>query len=267
MPRPGWSRGSGKLVIDDFNYPADLASPIGIDLYIRSERVTLGTRQVPTLSVQGFNSAFHMDFKLKTRFNASQAAQAIAAGVGGVAAGKGIDGLLKAMPRPGFEASGVVQLAIAKNLPVLNKILRTKFSVSAPMRGRLKTPLEGAPTAYRVRYRADGMVVIPPGAIFTTAAPGWGHTSGEWGESSGRSLSIAGLAVPSLSNLGEVSLYLYLDYYRVWRVGDGWDIGVRLSLAPQKTFGAKNENKDEVLIQRLWRDLSDKAWEPSSGHR
>ncbi len=73
-----------------------------------------------------------------------------------------------------FDLSSVLQFAVIKNIPILNKLLRTRFSASSPSTKPLTHPLSDVSTLFPLKYRADGIIPVPPGVIFKSASLGLG---------------------------------------------------------------------------------------------
>ena len=253
-PKTGRISGSAVLVIEDSQYPKGRVAPTELRLFVKTDPPKLSFGKLPRPGITGYAEAgpAQINFKLKLNYNTGQLVQA------------GLTkNLLGELTNPGFDLSGVLQFAIIKNIPVLNKLLRTRFSASSPSTKPLANPLSDAPASYPLKYRVDGIIPVPAGAIFETASLGLGAMGAGWGASRGYSYTVGVLGVPSPTKLtSEFSAYLYLDGYYVEKLSDGWELSVRLSVSAGKTFGADKDKTTNVVEQ--WRQLSHKAWLPTS---
>lgn len=251
-----------RLSLDDGQYPRGLVDPTVLQLHVSSEtpNLTIDALRNPKVEISTKYGPVHADFKLKLRYDAAELARA---GLSDALSGGGPSELLKKLSGPGFDLSGLVQFAVIKKIPVLGHILRTKIEASSPSMVRLRQPLTAAPAPYEFKYNLFGIVPVPAGAIFETKSLGYGMTGEKWSSESGRKYSVAGIAVPSPTKLSEVSLYLYVNYYRVWRVADGWELSVDLSFSPSKVVGGGEKTKKD--LQQQWKEASDRSWLDPSG--
>lgn len=260
--KTGRLNGSLRLSIDDSQYPQGLVDPTVLQLHVSSDapKLSIDSLQNPALRISTKYGPVHANFKLKLRYDMAELARA---GLSDVANGGKPNQLIDKLSGPGFDLSGLVQFAIVKKIPVLRRILQTRISMSSPSLTRIDNPLSKAPVDFEMKYRLFGIVPIPAGAIFETQSLGYGLTGQSWKRSTGTAYSVAGLAVPSPTKWSEVSLYLYVNYYKVWRVGDGWEVSVDLNFSPSKVIGGAEKTEKDLQLQ--WQEASDRSWLQPSG--
>lgn len=246
--------GTAELVLEDSNYPKTHVGATKIRLFVQTDapKLSLGEMPSPGLSGSASLGPAQIDFKVKLKYDAASLAQC---------------GLskktLEKLTEPGFDLSGVLQFAVIKNIPVLNKVLRTKFSASSPSIKPLDKPLYDAPTKFALKYNASGMIPVPPGAILKTTSLGFGAMGADWNQSRGYGYTVGVLGLPSIARItSEFDTYLYLDGFFVKRISDGWELSVRMTLAKNRKFGGKEKGSDSEVEQ--WRALNHKAWLPTS---
>lgn len=260
--KTGRLNGSLRLSIDDSQYPQGLVDPTVLQLHISSDapKLTIDALQNPAVRVSTKYGPVHANFKLKLRYDLAELAKA---GITDAANGGTPKQLIDKLSGPGIDLSGLVQFAIVKKIPILRRILQTRISMSSPSLARIDNPLSKAPVDFEMQYRLFGIVPIPAGAIFETQSLGYGLTGQNWKRSSGTAYSVAGLAVPSPTKWSEVSLYLYVNYYKVWRVADGWEVSIDLNFSPSKIIGGAEKTEKDLQLQ--WQEASDRSWLQPSG--
>lgn len=255
--KTGQLRGLARLSVDDAQYPQGLVDPTVLQLHISSDplKTLVDDPQRPKFDINAEYGPIQADLKLKLKFDVTslsrqEIVQAVASG--------NPDVFIDRLSTPGFDLSGLVQFAVIKNIPVLNKILRTKISMWAPSTKPIERPLRGAPTGHELYMQLFGIIPVPAGAIFETQSLGYGITGQSWTKSTGSTYSVAGLAVPSPTKLSEVSLYLYINYFKVWRVSDGWELSINLNFSPSKVVGGETKAAKDLQLQ--WKEASDRSW-------
>lgn len=138
-------------------------------------------------------------------------------------------GLGSELTHPGFSARGSLGL----KLPGF-RVPLSGFELNAPTTVPRKRPLLGAPTSFPSSFMAGGLIVAPPGSLFSVPAPALGFTGATFGERSGLSGTVA--AAPTLSPAAiskgdafsqEFPVYAYAEVSYVRRLSDGFELGVR----------------------------------------
>ena len=261
--KTGSLRGVARLSIDDPQYPQGLVDPTVLQLYISSDPLHLMVDDPlnPKFNISATYGPIQTDLKLKLKFDPGDLSRA---GVVKAIAGGDPTKFIERLSGPGFDLSGLVQFSLIKNIPVLNRLLMTKISLSSPSTTPIEKPISTAPTNRAFDMRLFGIIPVPAGAIFETQSLGYGITGQSWNSSSGSSYSVAGIAVPSPTKLSEVSLYLYVNYYKVWKVADGWELSVNLNFSPSKVVGGGDKTEKDLQLQ--WKEAADRSWLPASGN-
>jgi hypothetical protein len=110
------------------------------------------------------------------------------------------------------------------------------------------------------------------GGLFDVHAAGYGVHSGSFDAKSGSSMTLSVTPVP----LPPFPVYLYGDYYHVVKVSDGIEVGVRLTVALDKSDLKKLFNNPLDLftgaeppsggdpIQQQFKHASHRSWDPDS---
>jgi hypothetical protein len=98
----------------------------------------------------------------------------------------------------------------------------------------ISRPLTGAPTSFPLTYSAGGVIVAPPGTLFSFNAPAFGYTRSSFDERSGLSTTAAILPTMSPSAISSGArfvesfpAYIYGEVSYVRRILGGYDLGVR----------------------------------------
>ena len=255
--KSGRLNGSVRVLIDDSQYPQGLVDPTDLQLIIQSEapKLTLNPIKSPQFNISTGIGPMQAKFKLQLSVDPARLLE------GGKLDASGIKDVLSG---PGFDLSGVVQFAIVKKIPILRWALESQIChIRSPSTKKFDKPLSKAPVDFALDYKIRKLIPVPAGAIFETQGLGFGMTGGSWRRDGGSSYTIAATPVPSVTNLGEVSLYLYMDYYRVWRVGDNWEVDVNLSFSPSLASSAGSEGPAD--LQKQWAEASDRSWLSTNG--
>jgi len=284
----GALRGASVLSIPS-GYGERLSAPLEIPVRLTSTRLDLSRDALHTLSLSGEGNIgiIRGDFKLRIRYDSGQLAR-IGAHAGRVAASgdkqsekdprvtkrdEATKDLLGELKGRSFDFSGVVAPAI----PLIGKILKTRMRVWSPDTTRLAHPLMGAresllpdflaerATGYRFKY----VIPTPAGSLFETPMFGYGYTEAFFGERSGHSFTLAGLPTfsPAAISQGESGwrqfpVYGYLEYYKVWRVSDGLDLGIRFT-ASASTADLADKKRSEDQYRQLVLDAKDAQYRES----
>lgn len=146
------------------------------------------------------------------------------------ALGTGPRSLATEATHPGFTASGTLGLNIGSRA----RLPLSYFSAEAATTVPRARPLLGAPTDFPSSYFAGGIIVAPPGSLFSVPAPALGATGARFGERSGVSgtVALAPTLSPEAISRGdpwhqEFPLYGFAEVSYVNRVSDGLELGIR----------------------------------------
>ena len=209
---PNLPRLSGAAVLSiDSEYPPAFKGPTEIDVTISSSELGQFSGTLGYGPLRG-------SFRLSLRYDTARLGRALG----------DLGALGSELTHPGFRLTGGLDLG---PLPL------SRVTAEAPTTRRLDRPLLGAPAPFPLTASAGGVILAPPGALFTTAVPALGYTRTSFGERSGSSLTAAALPTlsPAAISAGEGALrsfpvYLYAEITYVRRVAAGLDLGVGATL-------------------------------------
>jgi hypothetical protein len=209
---PNRPRLSGAAVLSiGSDYPPAFKGPTEID-------VTISSTELGEFSGTLGYGPLRGNFQLSLRYDTARLARALG----------DLGALGSELAHPGFRLTGGLNLG---PLPL------SRVSAEAPTTRPLDRPLLGAPAPFPLTASAGGVILAPPGALFTTAVPALGYTRTSFGERSGTSFTAA--ALPTLSPaaisggeglLRSFPVYLYSEITYVRRVGSGLDLGIAATL-------------------------------------
>jgi hypothetical protein len=231
-------------------------TPTDIPIYIQLDR--LDRRE---LDLSGYARAFQVvraEYKLKIRYDSALLFKRV------IQIGKKMN----------ISRSDLEQLASTMSLDLtstlrLGPLPLSLIKLSADSLVPLKHPLIGATddiipvqaaALSNHTFKMGGMLLIPKGVFFDFNAPGLGYHGSWFRGGQGLSFTAAGLAIPNLSDIGDPSLYGYLDVGYSRRVTDSLDlkVGVTATVSPFAAPGAP----DPLQLQYL--QAASKSWLPTS---
>jgi hypothetical protein len=255
----------GTLSVTNPGDPERLTEPLDIDFRLNTTPLTVSAKGV-TQGVQGTGSMFggvvNANFTARFSYDKERLKRLMQ---GKVSA---------ANLAPSLDISGALELAVLKKIPLLQKIFRTQFELSASTTNPLKSPLSGSLFAFPATYKFTGIVPVPAGGLFDVNAAGYGVHRGSFDAKSGSSLTLSVTPVP----LPPFPVYLYGDYYHVVKVSDGVEVGVRLTVALDKSdlskffgnagdlFTGAQAPSAADPIQQQYRHASHRSWDPDTRH-
>src|SRR5215475_1105929 len=253
--------GDAKATLDiATDYPAAFDSPTEIGLKITS--TSISPSQVGVVGSASVYKVFHGDFKLQLHYDIRQLVEAIARFAWQRKLTRSqVEQLLR---RVSFDASAIVK---ADFLPSWLPLSVIKLSASSIL--PLRHPLIGATDELLPVQLASmpdremfigGLQVVPKGVFFDVPVPALGLHYSKYGRSQGFSGTLAGLAKPDMSNLGQVQAFGYVDLHYAKRVTNAVDIdiGMTYTISPSSAAGTNEDLQLQYLRARS------KPWLPTS---
>ncbi|WP_315836561.1 hypothetical protein [Bradyrhizobium prioriisuperbiae] len=254
------------------DYPSQFDSPTEIALKVTS--TSISPSQIGVVGSASVFKVLRSDFKLRLHYDNRQLIDTVVrfAKRRGLSRGD-VEQLLQSVS---FDASATVKLG----LPI--SFIKLSASSILPLRRPVigateeLLPIQLAALPDREMF-IGGAQVIPKGVFFDVPVPALGLHYSRYGRSAGVSGTIAGLAKPDMSNLGQVQYFGYLDLRYAKRVTSAvdLDVGITYTYSPSAATGANDEQKVGTLHDResylaaiaerdAYKQAASKSWQPTT---